>query len=192
MFRGATISLIYSKSLKLQDGLHMEDPAITLMSTDIDIIVTQLVDINETWANLLEVCIGTGLLARQVGAICVVPVVLAVLSSWAQSFVANRIVARRQTWNRFIQTRVSLTASMLNSIKAVKAMGLADYLTTMIQNSRVEELNQSTSFLWLILALNIIGESFRNLGPTNTHPDAPEQPRHHMFGLPSLHSSRMQ
>ena len=81
MFRGATVALIYNHALLIQDGLYDESTAITLMSTDVDRIALTLTSLNECWARLIEVAIGILLLARQLGWVCVMPVVV-VLSRW--------------------------------------------------------------------------------------------------------------
>ena len=67
MFRGATVSLIYQRSLAIKDGLYDEASAVTLMSTDVDRIAECLTEINECWARAVEVAIGITLLASVVG-----------------------------------------------------------------------------------------------------------------------------
>lgn len=76
MFRGATVSLIYRHAIELSDGLYDESAAVTLMSTDVDRIVLCLIDLNECWARLIEVAIGIVLLARQLGWVCIMPIIV--------------------------------------------------------------------------------------------------------------------
>jgi ATP-binding cassette subfamily C (CFTR/MRP) protein 1 len=78
MFRGSLIGLIYSHSLELADSSHDELAAITLMSTDIDIICNAISTLFEVWAQLIEVSIGFWLLARQLGWVSVVPLLIIV------------------------------------------------------------------------------------------------------------------
>lgn len=96
---------------------------LTSIGADIDTIVECLVEINEIWANAIEVVLGISLLANKIGAICVIPIILICVCSYAQSFVAKRIGAKRMGWNRLIQSRVSLTSSVLSGIKAIRTMG---------------------------------------------------------------------
>lgn len=95
------ISLIHDRTLTLQADLFAESAALTLMSTgefevyfrlsenmkekarsnnwfqkDIDGIIEHLENFNDVWARTIEVAIGTWLLERQVGATCVVPLIL--------------------------------------------------------------------------------------------------------------------
>ena len=76
MFRGAMVSLIYARTLKLQAGSYDESAALTLMSTDIDRITNTVEDIFQVWARLAEVALGIWLLERQLGWICVAPIVV--------------------------------------------------------------------------------------------------------------------
>lgn len=78
MFRGAAVSLIYSKSLEIQAGGIDESAALTLMSTDVDRLVSSLVNVCEAWARAIELAIGIWLLERQMGWVCVAPIVLVV------------------------------------------------------------------------------------------------------------------
>ena len=77
-FRGALVTIIYNRTLTLRSGVYDESTAITLMSTDIDRISNSLENMHETWARLIEVGLGTWLLAQQLGWVCVGPAVLAI------------------------------------------------------------------------------------------------------------------
>ena len=70
------VGLVYRRSLSLQDGLHEESAAITLMSTDVDIICDAIPIIYELWAQVIEVMIGFGLLWRQLGWVAVIPLLI--------------------------------------------------------------------------------------------------------------------
>ena len=76
MFRGAAVTLIYNRVLSLQPGVYDESAAITLQSTDVDHVADCLQQLNEIWARLVEVTIGIYLLARQLGWVCVMPLVI--------------------------------------------------------------------------------------------------------------------
>jgi ATP-binding cassette, subfamily C (CFTR/MRP), member 1 len=55
-----------------------------------------------------------------------------------------------------VQKRVSITASVLASMRTVKMMGLSRILTTLIQNERVEETHRMAHFRWSIVAQNMV------------------------------------
>ena len=76
MFRGAMVSLIYSRTLDLQAGAYDNVAAITLMSTDIARIVGNISTIQDLWANLLSIGIGIWLLERQLGWVCIAPIIV--------------------------------------------------------------------------------------------------------------------
>lgn len=87
MFRGATISLIYSRALDIQDGLYDQSASITLMSTDTDRVALAIHNLNEVWARIIEVGVAIFLLARQLGWVAVIPLVIVIRkldksSSW--------------------------------------------------------------------------------------------------------------
>jgi ATP-binding cassette, subfamily C (CFTR/MRP), member 1 len=78
MFRGGMTSLIYTKALELPAGLYDESAALTLMSADIDRIVTSWVDVSQIWARIIEIGIGIYLLERQLGWVCIAPIIVVI------------------------------------------------------------------------------------------------------------------
>jgi hypothetical protein len=60
----------------VQSGRHEDGAPITLMSVDVDILSTTGEMLHETWAQMLEVIVGTGLLASQIGWLCLIPLVI--------------------------------------------------------------------------------------------------------------------
>ena len=85
MFRGALVSLIYVKTLEMRAGGLDESAALTLMSTDIDRLTVSLTNLCEIWAYVIEMAIGLWLLERQIGWICVAPIVLVVGKCYSTS-----------------------------------------------------------------------------------------------------------
>ncbi|THY75978.1 putative ABC transporter [Aureobasidium pullulans] len=118
--RGALITMIYDRMLVISDGAKKDGAALTLISTDIDTITRVLGELNESWARIIEVAVGIGLLYRQVGAVCIVPVILTLVATQAQTWVSKRIGSRRKDWNAATQKRVNTTAAVLGSIQSVK------------------------------------------------------------------------
>ena len=78
MSRGALVALIYDRALQVPDGLYDEATAVTLMSSDTTLIAQSLATLHDLWALTIQVAIGLFLLARQVGWVCVMPVVVVV------------------------------------------------------------------------------------------------------------------
>jgi ATP-binding cassette, subfamily C (CFTR/MRP), member 1 len=76
MIRGAVVGLINSKSLNQQSSNYDDGRAVTLMSTDAENVGQSAQMFHETWAQVIEVLLGTVMLAREVGWICPVPLVI--------------------------------------------------------------------------------------------------------------------
>ena len=76
MSRAGLIPLIYRQTTKLRLGDFKDKPAITLMGTDVERIVSTLHYMHEVWAAPLEVGVGIFLLERQLGVACLIPAVI--------------------------------------------------------------------------------------------------------------------
>lgn len=78
MMRGGLISMLYGKATTI--ALSDVNPAesLTLMSADIERIVTGMQTAHELWSNTAEVVLAIYLLGRQLGAACAVPIAVAV------------------------------------------------------------------------------------------------------------------
>ena len=78
MIRGALIGLVYQRSLHVQNAPYEDGSAVTLMSTDVDNVQDVGQMFHEAWAYLLEVIIGTSLLATQIGWLWPIPLIIIV------------------------------------------------------------------------------------------------------------------
>ena len=76
MFRSAIITVIFNRALSLQDGVYNESSAVSLMGTDTERICLSIEKVHEVWAQLFEVVIGVALLGRQLGWVCIWPLVV--------------------------------------------------------------------------------------------------------------------
>jgi ATP-binding cassette subfamily C (CFTR/MRP) protein 1 len=76
MIRGAVVGLINRKSLNQQSSNYDDGRAVTLMSTDAENVVQSARFFHETWAQIIEVMLGTAMLAREIGWISPVPLVI--------------------------------------------------------------------------------------------------------------------
>lgn len=167
-FRGAAVSLIYAKTLRLQVGVYDESAAVTLMGTDIDRLEFSLNSVCEIWAWLLEIVIGIYLLARQLGWICIAPAIIVAVSIYCSGKVAGRVGTRQKEWVAAIQRRVGITSSMLGSMKSVEMMGLSDKLGETLQGQRLRELEISKKFRLMGLFRMILSFLPPVLGPLIT------------------------
>lgn len=159
MVRGSLVSLIYAESLALEDQNDDLSAAVTLMSTDVDRICQSLVLLHDLWARPLELAVGIGLLARQIGWVCVMPVAVVLLSALADTQVTRSIGGRVKVWTDAVQHRISWTGDVLTSMKSVKIIGFAGPLSTLLQNERVHELRLQAKFRWSSVLLNTFGKA---------------------------------
>ncbi|TQS33708.1 hypothetical protein Golomagni_05936, partial [Golovinomyces magnicellulatus] len=156
MFRGAAVAIIYRSALQIEDGLYDESAAVTIMSTDVDQIAASLTQVNECWARLIEVIMGTVLLARELGYICTVTIILVIVSFFGIREIAKRMGRQQKQWVDAVQKRIALTSSMLVNIRNFKIMGLGLLLTDVIQQQRVKEVAKFATMRWLIVWQNAV------------------------------------
>lgn len=86
MFRGAMVSLIYSRSLDVQAGVHDDSATLTSTSTDVAALTTSLQALCDIWARVIEMSIGIWLLEKQLGWVCVAPLVIVAGKIFCNSF----------------------------------------------------------------------------------------------------------
>ncbi|KAG9862345.1 putative ABC transporter, partial [Aureobasidium melanogenum] len=154
--RGALISMVHDHILVVSDSAPKDGAALTLISSDIDTIIRVLGELNESWARLIEVAVGIGLLARQVGAVSIVPIVLTIISTQAQGWVSRRIGSRRKDWSAATQKRVTTTSAVLGSLQSVQMSGLMKSASALLHSLRVNELHMFACFARFIIGLNAI------------------------------------
>ncbi|PYH49541.1 putative ATP-binding cassette transporter [Aspergillus saccharolyticus JOP 1030-1] len=169
MFRGAASSLVYEHMLCIPDG-RIEDrsAAMTRMTTDIDRISACLVQLHECWARTFEVAIGIALLTLRLEWVSVVPLVIVIVSSLGSTYISKNIGHRQKEWVDAVQKRIAVITSVLTEIQTVKRMGLSRPLTRIIQEKRVSETRQMSSFRWNFVWQNMIQNMPWALAPALT------------------------
>ncbi|KAL4804941.1 P-loop containing nucleoside triphosphate hydrolase protein [Aspergillus unguis] len=166
--RGGLISLIHTSTMRGRAVERGETTAITLMGTDVERIVTGFRVVHELWACLVDIAIAVYLLQRQVGAACAVPVgivVLFILCTFKLSSATNRFQRR---WIEKVEDRLRLTSYTLENIKAVKMLGLAERLFSIIQGLREAEIAASAVFRKLLIGTITLSNSPQDLAPMAT------------------------
>jgi ATP-binding cassette subfamily C (CFTR/MRP) protein 1 len=79
MVRGGLITLVYSKMMRLPTSDLSESSAVALMGNDVETLTEKIhIMLVEWWANTLTVAIAMYLLADQLGAVCVAPIITAI------------------------------------------------------------------------------------------------------------------
>lgn len=177
IIRGGLITLIYPKMLKLHTHNLGESSAVTLMGNDVETLVSRLGDLLiEWWASLLTVGIAMWMLAQQLGAVCIVPIITAVSKSsivlpiWSinsadlsvslglSSAVGKTMINRLKSYQSASQDRINFTTQVITSIKAVKMLGFVERFSDMVREKRRADIRGGRRFRWLVVADNAIGE----------------------------------
>lgn len=78
MMRGGLISMLYNKAVDIPLTDVDTASSLTLMSADIERIVTGMQTGHEIWANTIEVGLAIYLLERQLGVACTIPIGVAI------------------------------------------------------------------------------------------------------------------
>ncbi|KAF3807888.1 ABC transporter FUM19 [Colletotrichum gloeosporioides] len=168
MIRGALVGLINSKSLTQQSVGYDDARAITLMSTDAENVGQSARQFHETWAQIIEVLIGTVMLARQVGWACVVPFVMIFFCSRMSKYLAQNLQSKQKDWNEATQKRLAMTTSMLSSMKGLKMLGVTNYAAGLVQHLRKQELHMASRVRWMMVAYNASANALGLFAPIIT------------------------
>lgn len=174
MTRSALVGLIHDKTMKSPSIAYDNGEATTLMSTDADSLDRIAEMVHETWAQVIEVLIGIGLLASEVGWIWPLPLFLiyckyicmtfllilrCVVCSYMSRFVAKHLQPHQKAWSNATQSRIAATTSVLSAMKDVKMLGLQHKLTHRIQQLRDGELWAASKLRWIMVYYNASGVS---------------------------------
>ncbi|KAG2005232.1 hypothetical protein GB937_008929 [Aspergillus fischeri] len=168
MTRSALIGLIHDKIMKSPSNAYDNGEATTLMSTDAETLDGIAEMIHETWAQVIEVLIGTRFLAGQVGWIWPLPLFLIYLCSYTSRFVAKHLQPRQKAWSDATQSRIAATSSMLSTMKVVKMLGLQHNFTRRIQELREAELRAASKLGWIMVFYNASANALGIFSPAIT------------------------
>ncbi|KAB5518710.1 ABC transporter [Coniochaeta sp. 2T2.1] len=153
MIRGAVVGLINRKSLQ-HFSSYDDARAVTLMSTDTENVCQSARFFHETWAQIIEVMIGTAMLAREVGWISPVPIVIIFFCLRMSRYLAKNLQNKQKIWNEATQECLALTTSMHGSVKSLKMLGVTTYTENLVQSLRLRELDMAKQVRWMMVAYN--------------------------------------
>jgi ATP-binding cassette, subfamily C (CFTR/MRP), member 1 len=147
MMRGQLTMVIYAKALTLPTTNANESAAMSLMGTDVQRIAETFWQlIIEALPNVAQLCIAVYLLFVQLGAVCVAPLLVTIISTGLSVFAARLINSRQRAWLEAVQERVNYTSEILGSMKSVKILGLVRQLTAKIHDLRNNEIASSKKY----------------------------------------------
>ncbi|PVH82064.1 P-loop containing nucleoside triphosphate hydrolase protein [Cadophora sp. DSE1049] len=166
--RGVLATAIYRKTIEAKLSAADDSAALTLMSADVERILRGLLNINELWANTIEVAFASWLLSRQIGASFVAPLIVVGCCVLLSTFVSRLTGPRQKAWMEIIQKRVGLTSNIIGQMKYLKMSGLVGPVEELIQQMRVDELRIGTRFRMILIWSVLIGYSPLCISPVMT------------------------
>ncbi|KAL1304221.1 hypothetical protein AAFC00_000641 [Neodothiora populina] len=158
MTRGILVGCIFEKTLQGSD--KGDKASLTLMTNDTERITTYMEHVIDSMlGSFIEIVVAMILLARLVGWVCVVPIILSAAAS-AWGFLNSGAAAPLQkAWVSASQDRVSFTAKVLAFPKAMKMMDWASELRDQIHELRVRETELSKPMTRFGVMRNVIGHA---------------------------------
>ncbi|KAK6065312.1 hypothetical protein SCUP515_11294 [Seiridium cupressi] len=166
--RGAFIGLIHARCLTMRDGVYDDAAAVQHMGDDVDSAEFIAYLFQELYGLSAEVIIGMFMLWSEIGWWCLTPLVFVLLSSQSAQFIGNRIGDRIQQWEMAKQKRIALTTSMVEYIKDIKMMGMADTIMTKLQNSRLVDIAKGNHFRGILVWFHSSGFALQLFTPVFT------------------------
>ncbi|KAF9876778.1 ABC multidrug transporter [Colletotrichum karsti] len=156
--RGSLIAVIYQHMLALRPEAANSQAAVALMSTEVERITVAAEWSVAIVPNLIQVVLALWILGNQLGAVCVAPVLIAVLSVSGAIKLGRLIPPRQRRWMQAIQRRVGITTEIIRSIRGVKASGLSGTARDQIQGLRDFELEESKRFRRVQISNVLVGQ----------------------------------
>ncbi|TQN69569.1 ABC transporter gloK [Colletotrichum shisoi] len=98
MLRGILVTAVYSKTTELRVAPGDNSAAVTLMSTDVDVIIRAWREVHEFWANTIQIALATWLLSTHLGYAASGPIVVSVVALIATVFFAPAAQKYQVIW----------------------------------------------------------------------------------------------
>ncbi|CAG8903863.1 unnamed protein product [Penicillium egyptiacum] len=189
MTRGSFVTMIYSKTLHQASGRCEEASSTTLMSTDVDRIVTGLLNSHELWASPVEIVIALVLLGKSIGypSVAALGIALSMLllnarierhakkgtnqntvSVLGSSYLAPQMRQRQKAWVHAVQERVNFTSVILKEMRQIKMFGIESDVVFKTHGLRELELHRSLPYRSMIVGVNVLGALSTAIAPALT------------------------
>ncbi|KAI8192002.1 ABC transporter [Colletotrichum sp. SAR 10_77] len=156
--RGALIAIIYQNMLSLRAESGTSESAVALMGTEVEWITVAAEWCLAVVPNLIQVALAMWILGNQLGAACITPVLIAIVSVLIAARLGKLIPPRQRRWREAIQKRVGVTTQVMGSVKGVKMSGLSGTVQDQIQGLRDFELEESKEFRKIQISNVLVGQ----------------------------------
>lgn len=141
--RGGLISQLADKTQRLKMSQAKKQAAITLISTDLDGIVTAFPSLIEIPFSFLETAIGMYFLTdfvHRASFFVFLPLAVATVSG---HLYGKHISAALKSWNKVVETRMAKTSRVLAQLPGIKMLGLGPKTAEYVQYLRIQEITSS-------------------------------------------------
>ncbi|OBT64152.1 hypothetical protein VE03_06254 [Pseudogymnoascus sp. 23342-1-I1] len=165
LFRGSIIALVFDKTLRINSSAVENAEAITLMSADIDRIGSSMTLVHEIYASFIDGALAIYLLYRLLGIAVLPPLVWIVVCLLIGLPLAKAAGNAQTPWLEAIEDRLAATAKVLGAMKAIKATGLTDIVSSRVENLRLAEIHASLRHRVLIVFSAVISFASTALAP---------------------------
>ncbi|KAJ5611482.1 hypothetical protein N7528_008587 [Penicillium herquei] len=157
ILRSILVTETFTTAMKARIGTSNDGAALTLMSTDIERIRMGFRQLHDIWASIIQVVLCAWMLYRDLGVVFVAPIGLVILCFIGLAILMNFIGAAQRKWMSLVQRRVSLTATVISSMKGLKISGLSSSVGHFLQKLRVEELTAGVRYRKIYIGAALLG-----------------------------------
>ncbi|KAI1803292.1 putative ABC multidrug transporter [Daldinia bambusicola] len=152
MVRACLVTAVYAKATEVRED---ESAPLTLMSTDVERIMSGIKTLHDIWSNLIEVGLASWLLYNLLGAAFVAPIVIVLICASGVGAIARFADRGQRAWMAAVQKRVALTSRVIATIKNIKLSGLTYPVACVVEKLRIDELRAGQNFRSMLLVAGI-------------------------------------
>ncbi|KAL3470131.1 putative ABC transporter [Aspergillus californicus] len=153
MIRGGLILLIYDHTLNLNASSPFKNDSYTLITADVERIVSGLRSFHETWASLIEIALSLWMLQMKIAVSVVAAAMVVLVSLLASGALSALLGVHQNRWLEAMQARLNATLATIGSIKGIKSTGMTNTLYTTILKLRTTEIHRSLKFRGILVGL---------------------------------------
>ncbi|KAG9240417.1 ABC transporter-like protein [Calycina marina] len=169
MIRGSLITMIFRNRLTLPSvgGGDASGP-VSLINSDVERVIQKLQWVLNIFPNVIQVALGMWILSMYMDAVCVAPLIIAIVCGLTAGFIGKKIPPRQRAWMQAIQKRVKSTINVISNMKHVKMAGLGPKVLTQIHDLRTDEMTRQKAFRHLQISMITLGNAPAMLTPAVT------------------------
>ncbi|KAK0386970.1 hypothetical protein NLU13_5283 [Sarocladium strictum] len=166
--RMSLVGILYSHCLRSENDPATSSAVVSLASNDTETAANLGNVVHDTWSQVLELAVGTYLLADELGWVCVVPPLVAVFISQTVKAVTEDLGSWHVAYSQATQSRIAATKATLDAMKNVKMMGIVEDMESRIRSARAHEMKQYTLLYRLLTAFFVSGVGLHLFSPAIT------------------------